>query len=245
MPLVRRREGEATRLVVELYLKRLAAICLLCAIVMGGCKRSDPAQTEIGGGSLIFDNASPEEREALATPVNFQLTDANFSRWEQAQSNLDNLPRSAFNSSSPAPTGGNAIDRAVARLQGSPRTRRAIESAGLSVRDFVLETIALAQATEAAQTGKSTSSAPVPPGNFQFVERYRSRILRAQTAMRAAQRQMEAEVRSDTATTFETEPAAEQGGNAESTPPREPLPDSSPRGHRDTVPTTDSLASLR
>lgn len=137
----------------------------------------------------MFDNASPEAREALATPVDFRLTDANYARWEEAQGNLDDLPRSALRS--PSIAGGTAIDRAIARLESSPRARRAIESAGLSVRDFVLETIALAQATEAAETGKSTSSAPIPPENFQFVQRYRARILRARAEARLAEGQAE------------------------------------------------------
>ena len=67
------------------------------------------------------------------------------------------------------------------------------------MRDFVLETVALAQATEAAETGKSTSVAPVPAENFQFVQRYRSRILRARAEARVARAQEESYIHSDTA----------------------------------------------
>ncbi|MDQ6768831.1 MAG: hypothetical protein M3Z54_02450 [Gemmatimonadota bacterium] len=141
------------------------------------CKRASYDGSDPLAASLIFDNGSPEAREALATPVDYRLTDENFARWEEAQSNLDDLPRSDLRSG-PAP-GRNAIDRAAARLESSPRARRAIERAGLSVREFVLETVALAQAMEAAETGKSTSATPVPADNFQFVQRYRSRILLA------------------------------------------------------------------
>ncbi|MFN2637809.1 MAG: hypothetical protein ABR585_12360 [Gemmatimonadaceae bacterium] len=177
--------------------------------------------------------------------MSFQLTDANFSRWEEAQSNLDALPRSAFRVASGTPAQGNAIDRAVARLQGSPRARRAIETSGISVRDFVLETVALAQATEAAQTGKSTSSAPVPPPNFQFVERYRSRILRAQTAMRTARRQMELDTQSESGATMEPEPQLES--ESAPAPPSEHAtePDSDARARRDSVSTRDSLRAVR
>ena len=152
-----------------------AALLILLALLLGGCKREPPSATATLGSSLIFDNASPEVREALAFPVDFRINDDNFGRWEEAQSNLEDLPRSALPAKSPP--GGNVVDRAVARLESSPYTRTAIERTGLSVREFVLETIALAQATEVARTGKSLSRGSIPRENFQFVQRYTSRAL--------------------------------------------------------------------
>jgi hypothetical protein len=152
-----------------------AALLVLLLLPLGGCKREPREVTEALGSSLLFDNASPEVREALASPVDFRINDDNFGRWEEAQSNLEDLPRSQLPTKSPA--GGNAVDRAVARLESSPYTRTAIERTGLSVKEFVLETIALAQATEAARTGRSLSRGAIPPENFQFVQRYTSRAL--------------------------------------------------------------------
>ncbi|HEY3114096.1 MAG TPA: hypothetical protein VGJ62_10460 [Gemmatimonadaceae bacterium] len=176
----------------------LAFATLVAVVAAASCKRGNQASSDTMASSLIFDKSSPEAREALATPVDFRLTDANYAQWEQAQNNLDALPRSALRPASSG--GGSAIDRAVARLESSPRARRAIESTGLAVRDFVLETVALAQATEAAETGKSTSSAPVPADNFQFVQRYRSRILRSRAEARLARAQAGSyNIQSDTA----------------------------------------------
>jgi hypothetical protein len=152
-----------------------AGLLVLLLLPLGGCKREPREGTEVLGSSLLFDNASPEVREALASPVDFRINDDNFGRWEEAQSNLEDLPRSQLPTKSPA--GGNAVDRAVARLESSPYTRTAIERTGLSVKEFVLETIALAQATEAARTGRSLSRGAIPPENFQFVQRYTSRAL--------------------------------------------------------------------
>lgn len=129
--------------------------------------------------SLIFDNASPDARDALTSPIDYRITEDNFSRWQEAQENLDQLPRSSIRSS-PA-SGRTAVDRAVARLQSSPLARQAIESAGISVREFVLETIALAQATESAETGKSTSPTPILADNYQFIRQYRAGGLRAES----------------------------------------------------------------
>lgn len=176
--------------------RKLAALIILLVLVVGGCRRESPNGAEALTSSLMFDNASPEAREALASRVDFRITNDNFARWEAAQNNLDALPRSAIRPTSTA--GGNAVDRAVARLESSPRARRAIERAGLSVREFVLATIALAQATEAAQTGKSTSPAPIPPENFKFVQRYAARVLRARQQERVARAQASYDVEFDT-----------------------------------------------
>ena len=156
-----------------------AALLVMLPLMVGGCKREPPSATAALGSSLIFDNASPEVREALASPVDFRINDDNFGRWEEAQSNLEDLPRSQLPTKSPVR--GNAVDRAVARLESSPYTRTAIERTGLSVKEFVLETIALAQATEAARTGRSLSRGTIPPENFQFVQRYTSRALYARS----------------------------------------------------------------
>jgi hypothetical protein len=173
------------------YLTRSrAATIVLLVCATAGCKRGGYDASDPLAASLIFDNGSPEAREALATHVEYRLTDDNFARWEEAQGNLEDLPRSAMRAE--VGSGRNAINRAVARLESNSRTRRAIERAGLSVRDFVLETIALAQAMEAAETGKSTSATPVPADNFQFVQRYRSRILLARREDPLARDQAEA-----------------------------------------------------
>jgi hypothetical protein len=160
------------------------ALALLSA---AGCKRDGDQRVNGAATSAFLDNATPEAREALAIQVDYRLTDENFARWEVAQRNLDRLPSSAF----PAhrgPTRGNVIDRAVARLESSPRARTTIEATGLSVRDFVLQTIALAQATEVTQSGRLAGAGIVPPENFRFVARHRERIGRAQLAARNASR---------------------------------------------------------
>src|SRR2546423_8271776 len=156
-----------------------AAVVLL---TLASCKKDSRPSSGTQFTSLLFDATSPAAREALATPVSFRLTESNYAQWEQAQRFLDALPRSAFASASGAH--GSAIDRAVETLEASPRARTAIERTGLSVRDFVLETIALAQAAE-AQTGKPPRGVTVPPENVQFVQRYQSRIAQARTEARA------------------------------------------------------------
>ena len=175
-----------------------------------GCKR-DSGRAADGSTSAFLDNATPEAREALAIQVDYRLTDENLAMWERAQRNLDRLPASAFPAQRGA-TGGNVIDRAVARLESSPKARTTIEATGLTVRDFVLQTIALAQATEAMQSGRPAGAGIVPPENFRFVERHRDRIGRAQVAARNASRRARM-AESDGA--FNEQMAADTSGEAE------------------------------
>jgi hypothetical protein len=175
-------------------------VCMLPALVTG-CKRTQTVDADSNGSSLIFGTASPEAQQALATPVDFRLTEENFVAWEAAQRNLDALPRSALPSG--ASSARNPIDRAVERLESSPRARTAIERTGLSVRDFVLETIALAQATEALATANSSSTGRIPPENLQFVQAHRSRMLLAQR-----RRQTNADAQSTDAESIPAETAA-------------------------------------
>lgn len=160
----------------------MPAISVIVLLTLASCKKDSAPSSGNQFTSLLFDASSPAAREALATPVSFRLTESNYDQWERAQRFLDALPRSALVSASGSQ--GNAIDRAVQTLEASPRARTAIERTGLTVRDFVLETIALAQAAE-VRAGKAPGGVNVPPENVQFVQRYESRILLARTEARA------------------------------------------------------------
>lgn len=152
---------------------RHSAVVLSVSLILftaAACRKDAPPQEDTG----FLQGASAEAKEALSSPVSFQLSEDNYAKWEVAERNLDQIPASDF--AAVQPSGGTAVDRAVARLQSSARARRAIEGAGLSVRDFVLETIALAQAVQASRTGRSTVASGVAAENFAFVERYRERI---------------------------------------------------------------------
>jgi hypothetical protein len=56
----------------------------------------------------------------------------------------------------------------------------------LTVRDFVVQTIALAQAAEAAENPRAAGAALVPAGNLRFVTRYRQRVRPAPSTRVAA-----------------------------------------------------------
>jgi hypothetical protein len=175
--------------------RAMPALAAAVLLTLTSCNKESAPSSNSEGASLLFDDASAAAREALATPVSFRLTEANYNQWEEAQRFLDALPRSAF--ASAAVASGNPIDRAVATLEASPRARTAIERTGLTVRDFVLETVALAQATEAG-SGNPPSGVSVPPENIQFVQRYQSRILQARAERRATRARVDTYGEADT-----------------------------------------------
>jgi hypothetical protein len=183
------------------FWRRFRGAGLVILVAASGCKRSDDASSALTS-SLMFGGGSEDAREALGTRVDFVITDDNFAQWERAQTFLDALPRSA--TAKDVASGGNAVDRAVARLEANPRARTAIERTGLSVRDFVLETIALAQATEAAETGRSTSATPIPQANFQFVQKYRAREVLARRQDRANEASADDQAQAETSMSSES-----------------------------------------
>jgi hypothetical protein len=184
--------------------RAMPALAAAVFLALASCKKDSAPSSNSEGASMLFDDASPAAREALATPVSFRLNEANYNQWEQAQRFLDALPRSAFVSA--AGTDGSPIDRAVATLEASPRARTAIERTGLSVRDFVLETVALAQATEAS-AGRPPGGVTVPAENVQFVQRYQSRILKARAERRATRARVDTYGEADTTSVGAQAPA--------------------------------------
>src|SRR3954467_15280576 len=72
------------------------AIAAAILLTLASCKKASRDSSDDQVASLLFDVSSPAAREALAIPVDFRLTDANYSQWEQAQRFFDALPRSAF-----------------------------------------------------------------------------------------------------------------------------------------------------
>jgi len=72
------------------------------------------------------------------------------------------------------------LSESVTRLEGNAIVAKALKDAGLTVKDYVIGTVALAQAYNAADLKKSglaySDQFPVPPENVAFVESHPSEI---------------------------------------------------------------------
>lgn len=124
--------------------------------------------------SYNFDDASEEAQQAIAANVEFTITEDIFRRWGRAQANLEKLPANDLDIA-PDPGGNDPVLRGIKRLEGSPRARQAIESAGLSVKNFVLATVALAQAVKASRGGVPPTVGAIA-SNVRFVTAHASRL---------------------------------------------------------------------
>jgi hypothetical protein len=125
-------------------------------------------------GDVSMDSATTG---AVFHGVKYPLTSENYRKWLVAQAALDSLPEPAAMPRVDLrdPTDDD-IDRTVDFLAQQDAERRAIERSGLSVKDFVLTSIALGQALHFSK------DALVPPENRVFVATNRPEIERVRAA---------------------------------------------------------------
>lgn len=150
----------------------LAALCfgiIACNSSEGGnSARVDASQLYSSPGEVaLSDGGGPE----------FSITSDRYKKWLAAQEGLDRRIASRYGALlQPASPSERSIDRAVAYLEGEPRARHAIQRAGMSVRDFVITTVALEQEMRVASRSETppmdtmamaypypTDSVPAPP----------------------------------------------------------------------------------
>ncbi len=107
-------------------------------LALSGCDQKGAESLAVGGDGIL--------------PVEYELTSNNFQKWRQAQAFLEAEPEYAtlqapterVDLRRPTPE---SIQRVTTQLEEKPRVRTAIERTGLSVKDYVLATIALNQAS--------------------------------------------------------------------------------------------------
>ena len=132
------------------------------------------ADTTSVAGDVSIDSATSG---AVFHGVKYPLTSENYRKWLVAQAALDLLPEPAAMPRVDLrdPTDDD-IDRTVNFLAQQDAERRAIERSGLSVKDFVLTSIALGQAFHFSK------DALVPQENRVFVATNRPEIERVRAA---------------------------------------------------------------
>ena len=126
------------------------AILIAAGLLLAGCKQQNSGNRGLGDSALLSHNADStlgDSALAARTTTDYKLDDARYRQWTAAQQRLDSLgPIDApvrLTSLDPSPAD---IDRTVAFLESRPDTRNALAASGLSARDYVLTTLALARA---------------------------------------------------------------------------------------------------
>lgn len=120
-------------------------------------------RTEFVGGEVVGDSVA-------FRALNYQLTSDNYRLWRQAQRALDSVNVDARIRIDSHRLTEDDVDRVVKELETDESARTAIESVGMSARDYVLTTIALAQSWDAVNRPRERFTA-VPRENIEFLRR--------------------------------------------------------------------------
>jgi len=154
----------------------VAAVAIGAALA--GCGREE---------GLPLTLASADE-DGEFVPVDYELTSDTYKKWLVAQQNLARdagdadlgLPAQRVLLTNPS---AGSIDSVVDELESVEQTRKAIEAADLSVRDYVLATLALYQATDRPDTlGLEPGGVPIRVTNTELASRHAEEIAAARSA---------------------------------------------------------------
>lgn len=159
-------------------LAQALCVALVLGAVAGACDREDGVPL-----TLASDEGGDE-----FVPVDYELTSETYKQWLAAQENLKRdagdsdlgLPAQRILLTNPS-TG--SIDSVVDELESVEQTREAIEAADISVRDYVLTTLALYQATDRPDTlGLAPGGVPIRVTNVELASRHAEEIAAARFA---------------------------------------------------------------
>lgn len=163
------------------------ARCVLCVPVLAAFA---PCSDEGKSTVRMTDTDSAAVAAAAATgtlvandgnvrAVDYMLTSDRYRNWTRAQRDLDALPvTTTSNRLRVSNASDTDVERLVRQLESDPAARRAIEPSGLSVRDYVLTTLALAQAMDATENGTRTRLTGVPRENLDIYTTNRDDVRR-------------------------------------------------------------------
>lgn len=126
----------------------------------------DRGRDHVSGGDVLSDSVAYEA-------LDYTLTSDNYNKWLRAQHALDSAAVEAPARLDIRHVSENDLERVTEALERQPQARAAIESADMSVKDFVLTTVALAQSWDAVN-GPAARVIGARPENLDFL-RERSR----------------------------------------------------------------------
>ena len=146
-------------------MRRLLVLCF--AFSLAGCDTGGRGEAR---ASLLSESGG-EVALADGNSFDFRITSEKYKQWDAAQRGISKRIAARFGAilRPDAPT-ERSIASAVTYLQGQAGARQAIESAGLSVRDFVVMTVALEQEMRLASSERREPAPASEPYDFPPVD---------------------------------------------------------------------------
>jgi hypothetical protein len=138
------------------------AVVVLCCAALVACNRGDGETARVDGSQLT--SSSGEVALSDGGSLEFSITSDQYKQWYAAQQKIDKRIASRFGALlQPKSPSERSIRKAVDYLESQPSARQAIESAGLTVRAFVVTTVALEQEMRvASESGRHPEPMPAP-----------------------------------------------------------------------------------
>src|SRR5688500_6708488 len=116
---------------------RLIRTVIACCVLVA-CNRGDGNRDRVPIDPSQFSSSSSEAALSDGGSLEFSITSEQYKQWYKAHQGLDRRIASRFGALlQPASPSERSIRRAVEYLESEPAARRAIESAGMSVRGLV------------------------------------------------------------------------------------------------------------
>jgi hypothetical protein len=134
----------------------------MCCAALVACDRGNGDAATVDGSQLT--SSSGEVALSDGGSLEFSITSDQYKQWYAAQQKIDKRIASRFGALlQPRSPSERSIKKAVDYLESQPSARQAIEAAGLTVRAFVVTTVALEQEMRvASESGRSREVAPAP-----------------------------------------------------------------------------------
>lgn len=124
---------------------RIAALAFAC-LVIAACKQDRTADAPARPGERGWTSSTGEVSLTDGETLSFTITSERYKAWDAAKEGLDSRIVSRYGAIlQPGSPSRRNIEKAVRYLESEPAAKAAIERAGMSVRDFVVTTVALEQ----------------------------------------------------------------------------------------------------
>jgi hypothetical protein len=194
---------------------RRATTVLMLSAALVACSRSENSTTDssagnVGGAATSTDTGmsnaatpvaggtaqiTPTDAKSVTQATEYRLTDENFRQFVAASDSLvalrrrDPAVRALFDkevSDAGVNTQVETMNAGRKRLEDNPVIAHAIESTGMSAKDYFVASIAVAQAERFIGNPKSAPPTPTLPDNAAFLQKHQAELSQLRTLERGA-----------------------------------------------------------
>ena len=200
---------------VKLVIARRSAAALVLSAALVACSRSENSTTDTAAGNVAAAGAAidtgmsnaatpvaggtaqitPTDAKSVEHATEYKLTDQNFRQFIAASDSLvalrrrDPAVRALFDkevSDAGVNTQVGTMNAGRKRLEDNAVIAKAIESTGMSAKDYFVASIAVAQAERFIGNPKGAPPTPTLPANAEFLQKHQAELAALRTLEKGA-----------------------------------------------------------